>query len=82
MKDWLTVSEAAEVVGMTRQNLYKHLYDGRLRAAETKHGWIIDPQSAEEYRDARKRSSRRRPGQKIVEPDARDLERDQEPSAS
>lgn len=44
---WLTVSESARRIGISRQGLYPYLYDGRVRAVETQAGWLVDPDAVE-----------------------------------
>ena len=53
LERWLTASEAAAIVGISRQALYPYLYDGRLRAVETRAGWLIDPEDADRLRQER-----------------------------
>lgn len=55
IESWLTVQQAAEALGVTRKTLYAWLEDGRLRAAHTAHGWIVDPVSVAEYGERRQK---------------------------
>ncbi len=48
-EQWLTTGEAASKLGKTREGVKWMLRARRLRGAETKLGWLIDPQSVEEY---------------------------------
>jgi excisionase family DNA binding protein len=52
MKDfenWLTATDAAERIGISRQAVHKRLEDGKMgRAVKTRLGWLIDPESVEE----------------------------------
>jgi excisionase family DNA binding protein len=57
MKDfekWLTATDAAERIGISRQAIHKWLEDGKLRAVKTRLGWLIDPEAVEEAAQARK----------------------------
>lgn len=54
---WLTVSESARRIGISRQGLYPYLYDGRIRAVETRAGWLVEPAAVE--RVAAERRQRR-----------------------
>ncbi len=51
---WLTVSEAAKKIGISRQALYPYLHDGRLRAVETRAGFLVDPAAVERMARERK----------------------------
>ena len=54
LEDWLTPSEAAERIGISRQGLHKsYLDNGRLRAVRTHAGWLIDPEDVERVRRER-----------------------------
>lgn len=56
LENWLTASQAAKRIGISRQALYKSYLDtGKLRAVHTQAGWLIDPESAD-------RVARERPG--------------------
>ncbi len=44
---WLTPTDAAKVLGVSRQMVEKRLNDGRYRAVRTRQGWLIDPKSVE-----------------------------------
>lgn len=59
LEDWLTASEAAAVIGISRQALYPYLFDGRIRAVETRAGWIIDPVDLERMKKERERGKGR-----------------------
>lgn len=52
MKDfehWLSVKDAADRLGISRQAVHKRLEDGKMgRAVKTRIGWLIDPESVEE----------------------------------
>lgn len=67
LESWLTVQDAAGELGVTRRTLYAWLEDGRLRAARTRQGWLIDPVSVQEYGEKRQRE--RRAGRRIAELD-------------
>ena len=57
MKDfenWLTITDAAEQIGITRQAVHKRLRDGKLRGVETRLGWLIDPEAVEKAAQERK----------------------------
>jgi excisionase family DNA binding protein len=58
MKDfehWLSVKDAAERLGISRQAVLKRLEDGKMgRAVKTRLGWLIDPESVEEAARERK----------------------------
>ena len=52
---WLTVKDAADRIGISRQAVHKRLEDGKMgRAVKTRLGWLIDPQSVEEATKERK----------------------------
>ena len=60
MKDfetWLTATDAAERIGISRQAIHKWLEDGKLRAVKTRLGWLIDPKAVEEAAQERKEQS-------------------------
>ncbi len=63
MKDfenWLTVSDASERIGISRQAVHKRLRDGKMRAVETRLGWLIAPEAVDEAeRVARERAHKR-----------------------
>ncbi len=42
---WLTPTDAAKVLGVSRQMVEKRLNDGMYRAVKTRQGWLIDPKS-------------------------------------
>jgi len=52
MKKWITVTEAAELIGVTNSYVTRLLADGRVKG-ERFHGraWLVDRKSAESYRD-------------------------------
>jgi excisionase family DNA binding protein len=57
MKDfenWLTATDAAERIGISRQAVHKWLEDGKLRAVKTRLGWLIDPEAVEKAARERK----------------------------
>ncbi len=49
LEGWLTPAEAGRVLGMSKQAMLKRLESGKHRAAKTRQGWLVDPQSVEEY---------------------------------
>jgi excisionase family DNA binding protein len=54
LEDWLTPSEAAERLGISRQALHKtYLDNGKLRAVRTHAGWLIDPDDVDRVRRER-----------------------------
>ena len=54
LEDWLTSSEAAERIGISRQGLHKsYLDNGKLRGVKTHAGWLIDPDDVERVRRER-----------------------------
>jgi excisionase family DNA binding protein len=56
LERWLTPSDAAEVLGISRQAVHQVYIDqGRLRAVRTRQGWLIDPDDV--ARAARERAS-------------------------
>jgi predicted site-specific integrase-resolvase len=58
LEGWLTPSEAAARIGMSRQGLHKvYLDNGKLRAVRAHAGWLIDP--ADVDRVAQERASGR-----------------------
>ena len=54
LENWLSPSDAAKILGISRQAIYKiYLDQGRLRAVRTRLGWLIDPESVEAARKER-----------------------------
>jgi hypothetical protein len=49
---WLTTSQAASIMGKTRQGITWMAENRKLRAAKTQLGWLIDPKSVEAARRA------------------------------
>jgi hypothetical protein len=43
LEQWLTPSEAARIIGISRQGTLKRLEAGRLRGVKTHQGWLVDP---------------------------------------
>lgn len=54
LERWYTITEAAEEIYATRRTLYRWLEDGRLRAVETRAGWLIDPVEVERVASERR----------------------------
>ncbi len=50
---WMTPAGAGRRIGISKQAVHKLLENGRFRAARTNAGWLLDPASVEEYREAR-----------------------------
>jgi excisionase family DNA binding protein len=52
MEKWITVTEAADLIGVTHAYVIRLIGAGRI-AAERFHGraWLVDRRSAEHYRD-------------------------------
>jgi excisionase family DNA binding protein len=52
MKDfenWLSVKDASDRLGISRQAVHKRLEDGKFsRAVQTRIGWLIDPEAVDE----------------------------------
>ena len=48
-EEWLTTGEAASKLGKTPQGVKWMLGNRRLRGVRTKLGWLVDPESVEEY---------------------------------
>jgi excisionase family DNA binding protein len=46
---WLTTQQAARRLGKTRQGVVWLCEQRRLRAARTPLGWLVDPESVEQY---------------------------------
>jgi excisionase family DNA binding protein len=66
MKDfetWLSVKDAADRLGISRQAIHKRQEEGKMgRAVKTRIGWLIDPESVDEAvrEQATKRASKDR----------------------
>ena len=58
LETWLTPSETARELGISRQALYPHLEEGRLRAVHTRAGWLADPADVERMKQERERKER------------------------
>jgi Helix-turn-helix domain len=43
-EQWLTPTEAARIIGISRQATIKRLQAGKLRGAKTHQGWLVDPE--------------------------------------
>ena len=43
LEHWLTPTEAARIIGISRQAAIKRLKTGKLRGAKTHQGWLVDP---------------------------------------
>lgn len=57
MKDfekWLSVKDASDRIGISRQAVHKRLEDGKMRAVKTRIGWLIDPDAVEKAAQERK----------------------------
>lgn len=52
LETWLTPIEASREIGISRQSLYRYLEEGKLRAAHTRAGWIIEPTEVERMKNA------------------------------
>jgi hypothetical protein len=48
-EEWLTTGQTASKLGKTRQGVTWLVENGRLRAARTQLGWLIDPKAVEDY---------------------------------
>ena len=46
---WFTTSEAASKLGKSRQGVVWLCEHGKLRAARTALGWLVDPKAVENY---------------------------------
>jgi predicted DNA-binding protein (UPF0251 family) len=47
-ESWLSVKDASDRLGISRQAIHKRLEEGKMgRAVKTKIGWLIDPESVE-----------------------------------
>jgi excisionase family DNA binding protein len=46
---WLTTSEAASILGKSRQGVVWLCENRRLRGARTHLGWLVDPEDVERY---------------------------------
>jgi hypothetical protein len=46
---WLTTGQTARKLGKTRQGVTWLVENGRLRAARTQLGWLIDPKAVGDY---------------------------------
>jgi excisionase family DNA binding protein len=46
---WLTTGQAARKLRKTRQGVTWLVENGRLRAARTQLGWLIDPKAIDDY---------------------------------
>lgn len=60
LEEWLTPTDVARMLGISRQAVHKRLEEGKLgRAVKTRAGWLIDPADAErvavEVRERRER---------------------------
>ena len=44
LERWLTPTEAARIIGISRQATLKRLEVGKLRGVKTHQGWLVDPQ--------------------------------------
>jgi hypothetical protein len=49
LEQWLTTGEAASKLHRSPQGIKWMLENRRLRGARTKLGWLVDPQSVDEY---------------------------------
>lgn len=54
LENWLSASEAAGIIGISRQAVVKRCEEGRLRAVKTHLGWLIDPRAVKEAPKPRK----------------------------
>ncbi len=50
LEHWLTATDAAEALGISRQAVHKRLAEGKMRAVRTRLGWLIDPAEVERSR--------------------------------
>jgi excisionase family DNA binding protein len=48
-EEWFTTSEAASRLSKSRQGVVWLCENGRLRAARTRLGWLVDPKDVERY---------------------------------
>lgn len=55
LETWVTPQQAADMVGISKQALHKHLKDGKFRAVNTAQGWLLDPASVRAFADKRAR---------------------------
>lgn len=59
MKNHVTTSEAAEIIGCNASRIRQLMKAGKLRGERVGRDWLVDRKSAEEYRD-----TDRKPGPK------------------
>ena len=45
LEGWLTPTEAAKIIGISRQGMLKRLEEGRQRGVKTHQGWLVDPEA-------------------------------------
>ncbi len=45
LERWLTPTEAARIIGISRQAALKRLEVGTLRGVKTHQGWLVDPKA-------------------------------------
>lgn len=50
LEKWLTTSQAASILGKSRQGVTWMVEHRKLRAVRTQLGWLLDPAAVEEYR--------------------------------
>ena len=43
LEHWLTPTEAARIIGISRQAAIKRLEVGTMRGVKTHQGWLVDP---------------------------------------
>ncbi len=53
LETWVTPQQAADMVGISKQAIHKHLKDGKFRAVNTQQGYLIDPKSVKAFADER-----------------------------
>lgn len=52
MKSWITLTEAAELIGVSKGYVCRLLNDGRIKAERIhQRAWLVDRKSAEQFRD-------------------------------
>ena len=56
MEEWITIKDAAEIMGITRQATYKWIHNNRIRHVKTRLGYLLDPEDVQ--RVARERQER------------------------
>ena len=60
MEEWLTLQDAAGVMGISRQAVHKWVRDNKIRHVKTRLGYLLDPEDVQ--RAARERQERQRGG--------------------